>query len=126
MTYQDPTNATNIIQTGNLVTIASLSENNEVKWQKDEEEVEEKTRDFEKFAEGEVGRFMAKLKGFTAEVYAHRDLKRKRTEDSVQSPNLLISHHCQSTEKDLEMKEPELLDDTIPDELDQQVCEEMT
>ena len=78
------------------------------KLQKDDEEKEGKARNFEMYAE----EFLSNLKGFTDEFYPRKDLKRKRTED------------C--TEKDFEIKEQGLLDETIFDEVDQQVCEEMT
>ena len=78
------------------------------KLQKDDKEKEGRTRNFEMYAE----ELLSNIKGFTAEFYPQKDLKRKRTED------------C--TEKDFEIKEQGLLDETIFDEVDQQVVEEMT
>ena len=77
------------------------------KLQKDDKEKEGRTRNFEMYAE----ELLSNIKGFTAEFYPQKDFKRKRTEN------------C--TEKDFEIKEQGLLDDTIFDE-NQQVVEEMT
>ena len=71
--------------------------------------MEKKICVFEMLAEEKMGQLMAGFKDF-------RDSKRKRTEDSVQSSNLPISQNCQSTE---------LLNDTNPEEQDQQVSDEM-
>ena len=92
------------------------SKGNEEKLQTDVKEMEKKRRVFEMLAEEKMGQLMAGFKDF-------RDSKRKRIEDSVQSPNLPISQNCQSTENDFGMKE--LLNDTNPNELDQQVSDEM-
>ena len=85
------------------------SKGNEEKLKTDVKEMEKKICVFETLAEETMGQLMAGFKDF-------RDSKRKRTEDSVQSSNLPISQNCQSTE---------LLNDTNPEEQDQQVSDEM-
>ena len=85
------------------------SKGNEEKLQTDVKEMEKKICAFEMLAEETMGQLMAGFKDL-------RDSKRKRTEDSVQSSNLPISQNCQSTE---------LLNDTNPEEQDQQVSDEL-
>ena len=85
------------------------SKGNEEKLKTDVKEMEKKICVFETLAEETMGQLMAGFKDL-------RDSKRKRTEDSVQSSNLPISQNCQSTE---------LLNDTNPEEQDQQVSDEM-
>ena len=85
------------------------SKGNEEKLQTDVKEMEKKICAYEMLAEETMGQLMAGFKDL-------RDSKRKRTEDSVQSSNLPISQNCQSTE---------LLNDTNPEEQDQQVSDEL-